>query len=66
MSSNNNLSPLLVLPKEDSGISYQIVGDLQINEQELLNLANEIYIERESKIMNLGSEEVFIQILLIH
>ena len=62
VSSKKDQAPILVLPKEDSRTSYQIVGDLQIDEKELLNLANEIYQERENKILKIRSEEVFIQI----
>tara|TARA_Y100001970_G_C14236813_1_gene862339 strand:+ start:1492 stop:2592 length:1101 start_codon:yes stop_codon:yes gene_type:complete len=62
ISSLKKLSPILVLPDENSDNPFKIVGHLKFHKQEFSNLAKSIFHERENKIINFRNEEVFVQI----
>ena len=58
-----NTSPILLIPNERPEIPYRLIGNSNINQQEkLLAIARKAYNERDNKIVELGSEEFFLQI----
>ena len=62
ISKNINPQHFLALPNKNLDIPYRFVGNLPSSEKELITLTKDIYTKRENKIINICSDEFFVQI----